>query len=75
VKIPAGRGCGFVQFAAKEAAEMAIHQMTGSQIGAAKVRCAWGRPNAMRPAVSATVAATYYQQPYAYQQQYQVCTF
>jgi len=33
VKIPPGKGCGFVQFVHRQSAEMAINQMNGYQIG------------------------------------------
>ena len=33
VKIPPGKGCGFVQFVHRQSAEMAISQMNGYQIG------------------------------------------
>lgn len=42
-KIPAGKGCGFVQFAARSSAEEAIQQMNGSVIGKQTVRLSWGR--------------------------------
>lgn len=43
VKIPPGKGCGFVQFATRQSAEMAIQQMNGFQIGSSRVRLSWGR--------------------------------
>ncbi|KAF1774800.1 Nucleotide-binding alpha-beta plait domain [Phytophthora cactorum] len=39
VKVPPGRGCGFVQYTSKEAAEVAISQMNGTVISGVKVRC------------------------------------
>jgi RNA recognition motif-containing protein len=33
VKIPLGKGCGFVQFVHRQSAEMAINQLNGYQIG------------------------------------------
>ncbi|CAI5716295.1 unnamed protein product [Hyaloperonospora brassicae] len=36
VKVPPGRGCGFVQYTTKEAAEMAISQMNGAVISNVK---------------------------------------
>ncbi|GMF38538.1 unnamed protein product [Phytophthora fragariaefolia] len=50
VKVPPGRGCGFVQYTLKEAAEVAITQMNGTVISGVKVRCAWGRSAAARAA-------------------------
>ncbi|CAK7324711.1 unnamed protein product [Dovyalis caffra] len=43
VKIPAGRGCGFVQFALRTSAEEAIQRMQGHVIGQQPVRISWGR--------------------------------
>ncbi|KAG8205043.1 mRNA binding post-transcriptional regulator [Trichophyton interdigitale] len=37
VKIPPGKGCGFVQFVQRHAAEMAINQMQGYPIGNSRV--------------------------------------
>ena len=43
VKIPPGKGCGFVQFVHRHAAEMAINKMQGYPIGNSRVRLSWGR--------------------------------
>ncbi|KAK4377269.1 hypothetical protein RND71_003565 [Anisodus tanguticus] len=43
VKIPAGKGCGFVQFSERSAAEDAIHKLNGTVIGTQTVRLSWGR--------------------------------
>lgn len=43
VKIPPGKGCGFVQFISRQAAEAAITQMQGYPIGNTRVRLSWGR--------------------------------
>ncbi|XP_050225075.1 polyadenylate-binding protein RBP47B' [Mercurialis annua] len=43
VKIPMGRGCGFVQFATRASAEEAIQRMQGHVIGQQPVRVSWGR--------------------------------
>ncbi|XP_071915026.1 polyadenylate-binding protein RBP47B'-like isoform X1 [Coffea arabica] len=43
VKIPAAKGCGFVQFAARTSAEEAIQRMQGAVIGQQVVRLSWGR--------------------------------
>ncbi|OIW24655.1 hypothetical protein CONLIGDRAFT_692122 [Coniochaeta ligniaria NRRL 30616] len=43
LKIPPGKGCGFVQFVHRHAAEMAINQMQGYPIGNSRVRLSWGR--------------------------------
>ncbi|KAF9577086.1 hypothetical protein BGW38_007932 [Lunasporangiospora selenospora] len=43
VKIPPGKGCGFVQFVHRHSAEMAIQQLNGYQFGNSRVRLSWGR--------------------------------
>ncbi|KAM3303513.1 polyadenylate-binding protein RBP47B' isoform X1 [Capsicum chacoense] len=43
VKIPASKGCGFVQFAARSSAEEAIQRMQGAVVGQQIVRVSWGR--------------------------------
>lgn len=43
VKIPPGKGCGFVQFVHRASAEMAINQLNGYQIGMSRMRLSWGR--------------------------------
>ncbi|XP_058209692.1 polyadenylate-binding protein RBP45-like isoform X2 [Rhododendron vialii] len=46
VKIPAGKRCGFVQFADRACAEQALSVLNGTQIGGTNVRLSWGRsPN------------------------------
>lgn len=70
VKVPPGRGCGFVQYASKDAAEVAIAQMNGTVINGAKVRCAWGRSAAARALASSSPNPNAYYQQYGYNQQY-----
>ncbi|XP_075520959.1 polyadenylate-binding protein RBP47-like [Primulina tabacum] len=43
VKIPAGKGCGFVQFANRSDAEEALERLSGTVIGKQTVRLSWGR--------------------------------
>ncbi|XP_074330508.1 polyadenylate-binding protein RBP47-like isoform X2 [Apium graveolens] len=43
VKIPIGKGCGFVQFADRTNAENSINQLNGTTIGKQTVRLSWGR--------------------------------
>ncbi|KAJ4896585.1 Polyadenylate-binding protein RBP47A [Raphanus sativus] len=46
VKIPVGKGCGFVQFGSRQSAEEAIGNLNGTVIGKNTVRLSWGRsPN------------------------------
>lgn len=46
VKIPPGKGCGFVQYVQRHSAEAAITQMQGYPLGNSRVRLSWGRSNA-----------------------------
>ncbi|GMH17706.1 hypothetical protein Nepgr_019547 [Nepenthes gracilis] len=43
VKIPVGKGCGFVQFANRRNAEEALQELNGALIGKQTVRLSWGR--------------------------------
>ncbi|CAN8258811.1 unnamed protein product [Cochlearia groenlandica] len=46
VKIPVGKGCGFVQFANRKSADDSIQSLNGTIIGKNTVRLSWGRsPN------------------------------
>ncbi|PRQ27617.1 putative nucleotide-binding alpha-beta plait domain-containing protein [Rosa chinensis] len=52
VKIPVGKGCGFVQFANRNNAEEALPKLNGSVIGKQTVRLSWGRNPANKQAFS-----------------------
>jgi hypothetical protein len=43
VKVPPGKGCGFVQYLHRQSAEQAIAQMNGYTINGSRVRLSWGR--------------------------------
>lgn len=43
VKIPAGKGCGFVQYVDRISAETAIAKMQGFPMGGSRIRLSWGR--------------------------------
>ncbi|CAL5204654.1 unnamed protein product [Lathyrus oleraceus] len=43
VKIPVGKGCGFVQFANRNNAEEALQKLNGATVGKQTVRLSWGR--------------------------------
>ncbi|KAH7545761.1 hypothetical protein FEM48_Zijuj01G0128000 [Ziziphus jujuba var. spinosa] len=43
VKIPAGKRCGFVQFADRSCAEEALRILNGTQLGGQNIRLSWGR--------------------------------
>ncbi|CAO3646786.1 unnamed protein product [Mucor hiemalis] len=46
VKVPAGKGCGFVQYVTRASAEQAIERMNGFVIGTSRIRLSWGRSQA-----------------------------
>ncbi|KAJ3341378.1 hypothetical protein HDU93_005014 [Gonapodya sp. JEL0774] len=48
-KIPPGKGCGFVQYADRQAAEQAIGAMNGYLLGGSRVRLSWGRAHNAPP--------------------------
>ncbi|XP_076956314.1 polyadenylate-binding protein RBP47-like [Bidens hawaiensis] len=48
IKIPMGKGCGFVRFANRSSAEDAIQNMHGNVIGKQTVRISWGKTPASR---------------------------
>ncbi|KAF3452545.1 hypothetical protein FNV43_RR02978 [Rhamnella rubrinervis] len=54
VKIPVGKGCGFVQFGTRTSAEEAIQRMQGKMIGQQIVRVSWGRSPTTKQDVSAS---------------------
>ncbi|KAJ9166194.1 hypothetical protein P3X46_020976 [Hevea brasiliensis] len=43
IKIPVGKGCGFVQFGSRSNAEEALQKLNGTVIGKQTVRLSWGR--------------------------------
>lgn len=43
VKIPLGKGCGFVQFTYRSCAEEALQRLHGTVIGQQAIRLSWGR--------------------------------
>lgn len=47
-KIPPNRGCGFVKFETREAAEKALQTMHGSILSGLRIRLDWGKANAAR---------------------------
>lgn len=56
VKIPPGKGCGFVQFVQKADAERAIERMQGFPIGGGRIRLSWGRSQGDKAAAAAAQA-------------------
>ncbi|KAK6914289.1 RNA recognition motif domain [Dillenia turbinata] len=59
VKIPANRGCGFVQFGSRASAEEAIQRMQGTMIGQQVIRISWGRS----PTAKQDVPGSWFQDP------------
>ncbi|EEB07488.1 RNA-binding protein Csx1 [Schizosaccharomyces japonicus yFS275] len=57
IKIPPGKGCGFVQYTEKAAAEKAITMMQGALVGPSHIRLAWGHNTLPVSAISASMEA------------------
>ncbi|XP_044483823.1 polyadenylate-binding protein RBP47B' [Mangifera indica] len=70
VKIPVGRGCGFVQFAARTSAEETILRMQGHVIGQQQVRISWGRKQDVTGSLGAQVDQSQWSAYYGYGQGY-----
>jgi hypothetical protein len=49
-KIPQGKGCGFVQFVDRAAAEVAMAELNGQVVGSSAIRISWGRSTSRAPA-------------------------
>lgn len=62
VKIPVGKGCGFVQYVDRGAAENAIAKMQGFPIGNSRIRLSWGRSAKQAAAMQQAFAMTLKQQ-------------
>ncbi|KAI8470821.1 MAG: hypothetical protein J3K34DRAFT_508565 [Monoraphidium minutum] len=56
-KIPAGKGCGFVQFVDRPVAEMAMASLNGQVMGATAIRISWGRSTSRAPSSARAAAA------------------
>ncbi|KAH3672134.1 hypothetical protein WICPIJ_010128 [Wickerhamomyces pijperi] len=71
VKIPLGKGCGFVQFTTRNSAEVAIAKMQGYPIGNSRIRLSWGKANSGKATTtsSSSSASSINAQPGAYIQQ------
>ncbi|KAM0843403.1 hypothetical protein ACQ4PT_057728 [Festuca glaucescens] len=54
VKIPVGKGCGFVQYVSRASAEEAVQRLHGTLIGQQVVRLSWGRSPANKQVEGAT---------------------
>ncbi|KAK2641107.1 hypothetical protein Ddye_022870 [Dipteronia dyeriana] len=70
VKIPGGRGCGFVQFGMRASAEEAIVRMQGHMIGQQQVRVSWGRKQDVSGSSGAQVDQSQWNAYYGYGQGY-----
>lgn len=62
VKIPPGKGCGFVQYVRKQDAETAIQRMNGFPILNSKIRLSWGRSQGDKAAAAAAQTMAQYAQ-------------
>ena len=75
VKIPVGKGCGFVQYVDRVSAETAISKMQGFPIGNSRIRLSWGRSAkqaaAMQKAISLALKQQTQQNQQVQQQQQQ----
>ncbi|CAI5460996.1 unnamed protein product [Closterium sp. Yama58-4] len=63
VKIPFGKGCGFVQFRHRSQAEEALRNMHGTVIGQQSVRLSWGRNPASKRTSTYPSQGSQWQQP------------
>ncbi|AGO12774.1 AaceriADR307Wp [[Ashbya] aceris (nom. inval.)] len=68
VKIPVGKGCGFVQYVDRSSAENAIAKMQGFPIGNSRVRLSWGRSAKQTAAMQQAFAMALQQQQQQQQQ-------
>ncbi|KAJ3123845.1 hypothetical protein HK098_001590 [Nowakowskiella sp. JEL0407] len=66
VKIPPGKGCGFVQYIHRQSAEMAIQQMNNYLIGGSRVRLSWGRSQSDKPMTPNSYRQSYIPPPMGY---------
>lgn len=69
VKIPVGKGCGFVQYVDRISAETAIAKMQGFPIGSSRVRLSWGRSAKQAATVQQALINNALQQQQQQQQQ------
>lgn len=65
VKIPAGKGCGFVQFVLRVAAEQALAAMNGQALGGGAIRISWGRSSSRAAGAAALGGAAGFPPPAA----------
>lgn len=57
VKIPPGKGCGFVAFLRKSEAQNAIDKLQGFRLAGSSIRLSWGRSQGDKAAAAAAAAA------------------
>ncbi|KAK9828082.1 hypothetical protein WJX81_001458 [Elliptochloris bilobata] len=65
-KIPPGKGCGFVQFVQRAAAEAAMAAMQGQVVGQSSIRISWGRSSTANRGPAAIAAAALGAPGYSY---------
>ncbi|CAN1353832.1 Polyadenylate-binding protein RBP45B [Linum perenne] len=66
VKIPAGKRCGFVQYANRSSAEEALNRLNGAEVSGQSIRLSWGR-NSSNKQNGEAAAAGYYGYPQGYE--------
>ncbi|CAN1353824.1 Polyadenylate-binding protein RBP45 [Linum perenne] len=52
VKIPAGKRCGFVQYANRSSAEEALNRLNGAEVSGQSIRLSWGRNSSNKQVIS-----------------------
>ncbi|CAN1353830.1 Polyadenylate-binding protein RBP45B [Linum perenne] len=75
VKIPAGKRCGFVQYANRSSAEEALNRLNGAEVSGQSIRLSWGRNSSNKQSQSEggnqwngeAAAAGYYGYPQGYE--------
>lgn len=71
VKIPIGKGCGFVQYLTRQSAELAILKMQGYPIANSRIRLSWGKSNSAPSYKQQQELPTLYGYPPKFQNQQQ----
>ncbi|CAN1353818.1 Polyadenylate-binding protein RBP45B [Linum perenne] len=67
VKIPAGKRCGFVQYANRSSAEEALNRLNGAEVSGQSIRLSWGRNSSNKQWNGEAAAAGYYGYPQGYE--------
>ncbi|CAN1353826.1 Polyadenylate-binding protein RBP45 [Linum perenne] len=70
VKIPAGKRCGFVQYANRSSAEEALNRLNGAEVSGQSIRLSWGRNSSNKQVIS-TSSSLHLPGYYGYPQGYE----